>query len=184
MNDTDSIDDINFLDPQVLMNPFETFAIARQQAPVYKVPDQDLYLVFTYELIEQVLMNPDIFSSKNKEAMLGRSIFDSECQAIYAHGWPQVETLLTNDPPSHTRFRKLVNTAFAPARVARMEDYILQRVDDLIDNFIDEGQCEFVEAFAMPLPCSIIADQMGVPLEEVPGINTASSSKLFCTHEL
>jgi cytochrome P450 len=71
--------------------------------------------------------------------------------------------LLTADPPEHERFRVLVNKAFTASRVKKMQNYIEQIVDELIDRFIDKGECEFVSELAVPLPVKVIATQLGVP---------------------
>jgi cytochrome P450 len=54
-----------------------------------------------------------------------------------------------------------------PARIDRLEPFITEVVDRLIDGFIDDGQCNFIEQFAGPFPCTIIANQLGVPLNDI-----------------
>jgi cytochrome P450 len=73
------------------------------------------------------------------------------------------ETLLSNDPPSHTYFRKLVNKAFSPNRVKKISKSIQVIVDDLVEGFGQRGSLEAVEDFCVPLPVTVIADQLGVP---------------------
>ena len=109
---------IDLTDEQFLREPHAAYAAGRKHQPVYKVPGQELVMVFGYDEVLQALMKPTLFSSRNEEALLGPSIHNPRCQEIYEQGWPQVETLLTNDPPSHTRFKKLVNRAFTRERVA------------------------------------------------------------------
>ncbi len=102
---SDLLDKHDFLEPEILSCPFAFDKQARAEAPVYKSSSQDnTYIVFSYDLVKQVLRQPNLYSSKNEQALLGRSIFDEQCQAIYQDGWPQGPTLLTNDPPEHTRF--------------------------------------------------------------------------------
>jgi cytochrome P450 len=78
-----------------------------------------------------------------------------------------VRTLLTNDPPSHTRFRKMVNRAFSPKRIAEMEPQIRAVADELIDAFPAEGTVDYVKDFAEPLPLIVIADFLGVSRSEL-----------------
>ena len=84
---------------------------------------------------------------------------DAEVQAIISagQGWPERDTLLTNDPPEHGRFRKLVNSAFSKKRVDILAPSIERDVEALIDGFIDRGSCDFVTAFAAPMPLRVIA---------------------------
>ncbi len=133
-------------------------------------------MVFGYDEVLEALMKPKIFSSKNDESVLGASIYNPECQEIYKTGWPQVPTLLTNDPPSHTRFKKLVNQAFTRDRVAGMQGHIEAMADDLIDSFIEDGECQFIEQFANPLPCQVIAEQLGFHERDIPKVKVWSDA--------
>lgn len=70
------------------------------------------------------------------------------------------------DPPAHRKYRALLDPVFSPQGVAKLEDSIRQRTNDLIDQFIDKGQCEFTEEFGRPLPVSVFLDIMGLPQEK------------------
>ena len=115
-----------------LREPHAAYRQGREQCPVYRVPDQNVVMVFGYDEVLEALMKPKVFSSKNEESILGASAYNPKCQEIYKTGWPQVPTLLNNDPPSHTRFKKLVNQAFTRERVAGMQDHIETMADRLI----------------------------------------------------
>ncbi len=78
---------------------------------------------------------------------------------------PLPPTLLDNDPPSHTRYRRLVSRAFTPRMVNGLRPTIEATTDRLIDQWIDAGTVEFLEAFAVPLPVAIIAKALNVPEE-------------------
>lgn len=158
-----ALKDFNFFDPAVIEDPYEFYRLARQQAPVYQLPDSDIFLVTTYALVMEVVKNTAVFSNRFSKLIEGKGRDDPEINAILAQGWPQVDTLLTNDPPSHRRFRALVNKAFTAKRADDMEPYVERLVDELIGGFIHKGECEFVSEFAVPLPVNVIADQLGVP---------------------
>lgn len=70
------------------------------------------------------------------------------------------------DPPEHRKYRLLLDPVFSPQGVATLEDNIRQRANDLIDQFIEKGQCEFTEEFGRPLPVSVFLDIMGLPQEK------------------
>lgn len=169
-------EEFNFLDPNLMQDPFEADAQARAKQPVFKAPGSDIFMVFSYDLVDEVLANPELFSSKNEEMMLGRSVHDLKCQEIFAKGWPQAETLLNNDPPSHTRFKRLVLKAFAETHLSRMKGYIEETVNQLIAQMKNTGECEFIIAFAMPLPALVIAKQMGIPDEDIQKVKVWSNS--------
>ena len=82
-------------------------------------------------------------------------------------GYPKVDTLLTCDPPEHKRYRSLVGNAFSTRRVAAIEDRIATVADELIDRFVGAGSVELVHQFAIPLPLTIIAEQLGVPVTDL-----------------
>lgn len=161
------LDGIDFASPQVLEDPWPSYALAREHAPVYRLPGTDTYMVTDYALVCEVLLAPDTYSNDFHAVLEGPHAEDPEIKAVRARGWLPVNTLFTNDPPAHTRFRKLVSTAFSPARVNRLEAYIERIVDELIAGFADAGACEFVADFAVPLPVAVISDQLGVPRDDV-----------------
>ena len=175
---TKPLAEYNFFDPTVIEDPFEFYQVAREQAPVYLLPGTNppIYLVTSFDLISEALKDPYTYSNNFSAALQGRAAYDEDVKKVIAKGWPQVDTLLTNDPPSHTRFRKLVNTAFTPGKVNRLEDYVADFVNELIDGIIDRGECEFISDFAVKLPVTVIADQLGVPRSDMALFKTWSDA--------
>ncbi|MBD6621045.1 cytochrome P450 [Komarekiella sp. 'clone 1'] len=166
------LSDYNFFDPELLICPYEFYKLAQEQAPIMELPsprsDAKLFLVTSYDLVSEILKDTKVFSSNFSTLLAGKEEQDDELQKIYAQGWPQINTLLTADPPEHERFRALVNKAFSSSRVNKMHDLIEQIVDELIDDFIAHSKCEFVSEFAVPLPVKVIAQQLGVPQADLP----------------
>ena len=78
-----------------------------------------------------------------------------------------MQTLQRTDPPVHSRYRKLLDRVFTNKRVRELTPHIDQVVSVLIDDFIDDGACEFSNDFAMPMPGIIIAEQLGLDHSEV-----------------
>lgn len=76
--------------------------------------------------------------------------------------------MIGKDPPEHTRQRKVVTSAFTPKRVADLETSIRANVTRAIDAVIHQGQCDFVESIAGPLPMNMVADLLGVPAADRP----------------
>jgi cytochrome P450 len=163
-----SLDQFNLFDPQVAENPFDYYAALREQAPVYKT-SLGFYLVSPYALCVEAMRDHERFSSRFAAAMgggMGGAATPSQ-DDLPERPIPPTETLLTNDPPSHTRFRKLVNKAFSPARVQRLDAYVNEIAHDLIDGFAGESRIDLVERLAVPLPLTVIADQLGVPRSDM-----------------
>ena len=157
----------SLFEPATLVDPFEFYEEQRAKSPVFLDEATGTYVVLDYDLISEAVGRLDDFSNQfdvrlsggADEAQLEK---DEELQAIVDQGWPAVSTLLTADQPRHTSFRKLVNSAFAMPKVNKLEDSIRAMSNDLIDGFIDKGQCEFVSEYAIPMPVKTIAGQLGL----------------------
>ena len=156
-----SVSQFNPMAPETVECPFPFYAAMREEAPVYRVPGLDFFIVSKYDDAMRVLRDPVTYSSRSGPGL--RSEPDEEIMAIQREGWPPVDTLLTNDPPEHSRFRNLVNRAFSARRVQEMEPGIRKIANELIDGFIDDGRVELVKQYAYPLPMMVIADALGVP---------------------
>jgi cytochrome P450 len=159
--------EMSFFDPAVIECPFEFYAAARREAPVYRLPGTDIFFISRYDDVRKVLKNTEVFSN-DFGAKLNVAPKNPEAAKLYMQGWPTVDTLLTADPPRHKVYRTLVNKAFSNKRVEGMTDYVHGLVTQLIDSWIDDGEVDFMQRFCIPLPVWVIADQLGVPREDLP----------------
>mgnify|MGYP001819656103 CR=1 FL=1 len=170
-----SVTDFDFFDPEVIESPYEFYQVLREQAPVYQLPGTDIFMLSRLEDIKQTAKDTATFSSDFMHVLKGPEPCP-EAAEIYASGIEPVDTLLTMDPPRHKVYRSLINKVFSAKRVEKMHDYIEQIADELIDDFIDKGECEFVRDFATPLPVYVIADQLGVPRADLRKIKSWSDA--------
>lgn len=164
------LSEFNLFDDATRECPFQYLRAVREEQPVYFMPELGAYYVSRYEDLRYVKKHPELFSNDTSLATRTRGRGDARniAESYRAeHGWKRVQTLQRTDPPVHTSYRRLINHAFSVARIRKMTDYVETAVNDLIDTFIDDGQCDFMSAFAIPLPCTIIADQLGVPREKI-----------------
>jgi cholest-4-en-3-one 26-monooxygenase len=76
------------------------------------------------------------------------------------------DLLISQDPPIHTKLRKLINKGFTPRRVAELEDRVRERVDHIVGALVDRNECDLVNDIALWLPLHVIADLVGVPEED------------------
>jgi cytochrome P450 len=152
----------NFFDPAVIEDPFDYYQAAIAQAPVHVIPGTNIYLIMSYDALAEATGRVADFSNDFGAILAGKRSADPQVTAELEKGWPQRNTLLTADPPVHTRFRKLVNLAFSMKRVDAMESYVRSIANDLIDAFIADGHCEFVKQFSVRLPVAVIAEQLGM----------------------
>jgi cytochrome P450 len=167
--------DFDFFAPEVIESPFEFYRVLRAQAPVYLLPGTNIYMLSQLADIRQAAKDTATFSSDFMHVLKGPEP-SPEAAEIYHSGIEPVNTLLTLDPPKHKVYRSLINKVFSARRVEKMHDYIEQIADELIDSFIDRGECEFVEAFATALPVYVIADQLGVPRSDLTKIKAWSDA--------
>lgn len=156
-------EDFKFASPEVNACPYPFYSAAREHCPVYELPgQQNSYLLNRYDDVQHAANTWEIFSSHRPAFGAG----DPEMEAIAAEGYPQVPAIVTNNPPEHTRFKKLVNRPFTLRAVKRLEPDMYKRVDALIDSFIDAGSVELMEQFAIPFPVRVIGDALGVPEDD------------------
>ena len=139
---------------------------------MFRVPGHGFYLVTRYDDVVAATRDTETFSNRFHSPGLalgrGSEAIQAELEAILAGGYPRTPTLLTNDPPAHTRFRRLVSRAFTPRRVASWTAEIDRLCDELIGRFAGRGSVELVSEFAVPLPIGVIADALGVPRDMQP----------------
>jgi cytochrome P450 len=156
---------INPFDPEILQDPYPYFERLRREAPVYRDPHTGIVSVSTYDLILEVNRQPLVFSNDFSTQLRSgtTAAIDEDEMAILSEGWTVTNTMLTADPPAHTRYRKLAMKAFTMKRVEGMNAYVEEVANALIDGFVQDGRCEFKAQFANHLPMTVIADALGAP---------------------
>ncbi|MXW74103.1 MAG: cytochrome P450 [Gammaproteobacteria bacterium] len=172
-----SPDNFTIADPAVQECPYDYYRALHQSEPVHYDPNTDLWMIASYELAVEALNNWKVFSSAidmrrdvgGPDASPSDALFEKEGYVVH-------DVLSQVDPPRHTIFRKLVDRTFTGPVVRRMEDYLTRHTEQLIDGFIDRGRCDFFNEFAVPLPLGVIADQLGVPKEDMPRFKTWSDA--------
>jgi cytochrome P450 len=98
-------------------------------------------------------------------ALRDHDTFSSDKNLMVERGVYSRLVLLYDDPPRHTRFRRLVNQAFTTRRVEALEPWITSIVDGLLDE-VGTGDTEIMLSFAIPLPMKVIARLLGIPTSE------------------
>lgn len=156
-------DILTFTDQAVQNCPVAAYESLRDDQPVFKDPVTGHYILTRYEDVRRALLNHASLS--NKTGFLGDR-WSAEANALFKErGWMPMDTLVSNDPPDHRRFRTLVDKVFTTTKVASLEPRINEIIAELIDAFPDDGEIDFLQAFAIPLPMFVIAEQLGVPRE-------------------
>ena len=124
-----------------------------KECPVARVATFGTPVLSRYEDVKWALAHPEIFSSEMEKQMdLGTER-------------PMIPQQL--DPPRQTRYRKLLDPLFSRKRMRAFEPRVRERAGLLIDGFVAAGECEYDQAFAIPLPCSAFLEVMGLPQEDL-----------------
>ncbi|MFB1298017.1 cytochrome P450 [Mycobacterium sp. pW049] len=168
MSDFDTID--YFTDPSLVPDPHPYFDHLRSKCPVTREPNYGVLAVTGYEEAATVLKDADTFSSCIAVAgpfppLPFTPEGDDITDQITAHRpqMPMFEHMVTMDPPDHTNARSLLNRLLTPSRLKENEDFMWRLADEVLDDFIAAGRCEFLTAYAKPFSLLVIADMLGVP---------------------
>ncbi len=172
LSDTQSPADLasfSLLDPVVQSDPKAFYALLHRQCPVYVMPETGMYVVTRYDDVRSVLRDTERFSNDLTASKgINAGTYDIYQQTLKARGWGHVQTLQRTDPPQHGRYRRLLDEVFNVLQVKALTPHIAEVAHSLIDGFIDDGECDFVLQFALPLPGIIIAEQLGLNRSDVP----------------
>ena len=155
--------DLRHLGDAFYDDPFPTYRALREHTPVKRMPDGSVFLT-RYADVMAVYKDPKTYSSDKHEEFAPKYGTDS---ALYEH---HTTSLVFNDPPLHTRVRRLIAGALTPKHINAMEDGLVRLVDgllDAIDARARRGEAiDLIEAYAGAIPVEIIGNLLGVPHAE------------------
>jgi cytochrome P450 len=151
----------NPIDPAVRRDPYALYERGRREFPAFAHEGLPMRLIslFRHEDCLDVLKDWKRFSS---DFSVGMKI-SSE---ILALGDPSPPSMISTDPPVHDRLRNLVNKAFTPRMVKRLEPKLRRVAAELVRDAVKAGEVDLVEALTYPLPVVAIAEMIGVPVED------------------
>ncbi|GAB2686130.1 cytochrome P450 family protein [Nocardia thraciensis] len=146
-------------------DPHRYYRCWRESGPVHRVrfsDGVDGWVIIGYAEGRAALSDPrlrksaagiyEIFHERRESALVA----NADAQALSAH-------MLNSDPPDHTRLRKLVVKAFTPRRTAALRPRIEEITAALLDEMATRDEVDLLEAFANPLPVTVICELLGVP---------------------
>src|SRR5262249_42852907 len=149
-------------------DPFPFYARLRAGSPVHPVtlPDgRTAWLVTRYDDVAAVLK-----AARLARAPLTRLSPEQPARQPWMPGFfrPLTRNMLDVDPPDHTRLRGLVHKAFTPRLIERMRGRVQALCDRLLDRAQGRGRLDLIRAYAQPVPTTIIAPMLGVPVADRP----------------
>ncbi|MFY0530373.1 cytochrome P450 [Archangium gephyra] len=151
---------VNLISPEFRANPSPFYARLRNE-PIQQVEPGGLWAISRYEDVQFALKNPKLFTS----TFIQQSANPEWLKGV---GNPLSESILAMDPPQHTRMRALVTHAFTQRTIAQLEARIRTMANELTEDILRQGEVDFVQAFALPLPAFVIGELLGLSAELRP----------------
>lgn len=152
----------SLLSPKASMDPYPAYAALRSAGPI--VGTGSTYFVSGYDAADSILRDPAM------------GTYDSRQLDEHFDDWREnlgvklfVDSMLRQNPPNHTRMRRLASGVFTARRVARLRDVIVEQVDEVLDELEGSGRdgvADVVAHLAYPLPIAVICALLGVPPED------------------
>jgi len=160
MNDTPTFTPDALVAREHFANPYTVYQALRAHSPVHyiSIPANASAGINQPIMAWGLLKYHDVYT-----ALRDHETFSSESPVAGQFGPPLV--LIQDDPPRHTRFRRIVNKAFTLKRVEALEPWISKIANELLDH-IGKQETNMVDAFTVPLPMRVIARLMGIPEED------------------
>ncbi len=150
--------DIEKLTGEFYADPYPTYRALREHEPVKSMPNGSYFLT-RYDDLLTAYKNTKVFSSDKKREFAPKY----GASLLYEH---HTTSLVFNDPPAHTRVRRLIMGALSPRAIAEMEPNLIALVDRLLVALAGKGDVDLIEDFAAAIPIEVIGNLLGVPEEE------------------
>ena len=150
--------DIEKLTPEFYADPYPTYRALREHEPVKRMPNGSWFLT-RYDDLVSAYKSTKLFCSDKKREFFPK-YGDSP---LYEH---HTTSLVFNDPPAHTRVRRLIMGALSPRAIAGMEPDLVALVDRLLDAIAAKGSVDLIDDFAAAIPIEVIGNLLDVPHEE------------------
>jgi cytochrome P450 len=152
----------DLLSPALFADPYPTFALMRQNDPLYWSDELGIWFATRYQDVRTVIRDSR-FSSDRVDAFMPPDTGDKTraMRQFYAN-W-----MLFSDPPEHTRLRKLSSRAFTARSIAGLEPFVHRAVDETLDRVRGQEQVDIIGDFGFPVPSRVIAHMLGVAPDRV-----------------
>jgi cytochrome P450 family 144 len=146
------------LDPDTIQNPYPFYRQLREQAPVWRVPGTEIFVITSYALLVEAAQKPEVFSS-NMRCFLYRD--ENGLPARLNIGEFAVQALASADPPVHTAHKRAVFPKFVEKRMALLEPEIIELAASLTERAAAKQNVDFMAEVANRVPISVVSKLIG-----------------------
>ena len=150
--------DLEKLTPEFYVNPYPTYRALRENEPIKRMPNGSYFLT-RYDDLVTAYKNTKAFSSDKKKEFAPKY----GASLLYEH---HTTSLVFNDPPIHTRVRRLIMGALSPRAIAEMEPNLIRLVDGLLDGIAAKDRFDLIGDYAAAIPVEVIGSLLDVPHQE------------------
>jgi cytochrome P450 len=158
-------------------NPYQFFARARLEEPIFYAPALNMWVVTRYHDVQAVVEDNTTFSSVGTFTALSAESNPEFSKLIQQSYTFTVANMSNSNPTDHTRLRNAVGKSFSSRWVASLEPQIQQLANQLIDKFVAKNQpVEIMSQFAYPLPCQVISRMLGIADRDFEQVNQWTDS--------
>ena len=142
------------LDPTLYVRgvAHDLFRWMRENDPVHRDERNGIWVVSKYEDVSYVERQPELFCSAQGVRPKG--------------GGADALSIVSMDDPEHARQRRLISRGFTGARITQLMEHIREVARGLVDRVASRGECDFVEDIAKPLPLIVIAEMLGLAIDD------------------
>ena len=155
----------NFLSPEYFQNPYPIYRELLDSTPIFWSEKARAWIVSPFKEVEEGL-HLDVFTQKQRMLKASSHFTPEELAKM-----PHILTNLSNwvvfqDPPEHTRLRRLISKSFTPRSINALEPKIEAIVSNLLDKAMEKETFNLVDEFSFQLPAMVICELLGMPLEK------------------
>jgi cytochrome P450 len=155
----------NFLTPSYFNNPYSAYKYMHESAPVFWSKKVNAWIVSPFLEVEEGLHGEQLIA--NGRIAAAASHFTPEEREKYpVSQWTLNRYMNFQDPPDHTRFRRLISKSFTPRSISAMEPKIELIVSRLLDEVTKKESFNLVDDFSFQLPSLVICELLGMPIEK------------------
>ncbi len=137
---------LDFCDPRLYDDPWETYRWLRHNAPIHRDEANDLWVVSRHEDVFHISREPKLYC--NRFGVRPRIAGDM--------------SIITMDGDEHLETRRLIRQGFTPRQVRRLVPHVRELTNEIVDRMAEQGSADFVEEFAIHVPLIIICELMGL----------------------